>query len=114
MLPLNSGVRPVGPRVRFHSACAPSITRPTAEASGRSGIRQAPRCFAVEFFAGAGTRRQARISVAPRGETSGESDFGKFGAGQVFALPCRPGSGSLGLTIRSSGQSNRFAIGAAA
>ena len=38
------------------------------------------------FLAGAGTRRLAGISVAPRGETSGESDFGKCGAG--FS-PCR-------------------------
>jgi hypothetical protein len=66
------------------------------------------------FLAGAGTRHRARISVSPRSETSGESDFGECGAGSVRALPCRPCSGSLGLTIRSSGQSNRFAIGAAA
>ena len=66
------------------------------------------------FLAGAGTRHQARISAAPRSETSGESDFCKCGAGSVRALPCRPRSGSLGLTTRSSGQSNRFAINVAA
>jgi len=55
------------------------------------------------FLAGAGTRQRAGISVAPGSETSGERDFGKCGAGQVFALPSRSGSGSLGLTIRSSG-----------
>ena len=68
----------------------------------------------VLFLAGAGTRHRARISVASGGETPGKSDFGKCVAGSVRALPCRRRSGSLGLTIRSSGQSNRFAIGAAA
>jgi hypothetical protein len=66
------------------------------------------------FLAGAGTRHRARISVAPRSETPGESDFGKCGAGSVRALPCRPRSGSLGLTTRSSGPINRFAIDVAA
>lgn len=45
--------------------------------------------------AGAGTRRAARISVAPRSETFGESDFGKCGAGQVFACRVVPAPAEL-------------------
>ena len=66
-------------------------------------------------------RRRITGSFVPRGrrhETSGTHQRGTsqrdsrrgWGRG-VLALPCRSGSGSLGLTIRSSGRPNRFAFG---
>jgi len=76
MLPLSSGVRPFGPRVGFHTACASKHHATDRWDGRRSGSRQAPRCSAVDFFAGAGTRLLAGISQAP-----GEVDFGKPGQG---------------------------------
>jgi hypothetical protein len=83
---------------------------PTAEAAAHAVFNGGGSPVRL-FLAGAGTRHRARISVAPRSETPGESDFGKCGAGSVRGLPCRSRSGSLGLTIRSSGRPNRFAFG---
>ena len=101
-------------RVRLHSCLRRFAPRmPTAEAAAHAVFNGGGSLVRL-FPAGAGARRRPRISQASGSETSGDSDFGKCGAGPVLALPCRSGSGSLGLTTRSSGPINRFAIDVAA